>query len=165
MIDRLPAGGGTWTGFLKYGSSLEMQNWGEQEDSKWKAPEQSQETQLEQMVMRLKHQLVRKHRFPWTDETGCDVKWNEWKENWWLPTLRKWTEYIKTFKSFTYVAIRPHFALSILVTVGFFKSRNMTAYLSIHLFILILSWSNFTGFDPSSRPNKIIFRYWFCHGI
>lgn len=38
MIDRLPAGGSTWAGFLKYGSSLEMQKWGEQKDSKWKAP-------------------------------------------------------------------------------------------------------------------------------
>lgn len=63
MIDRLPAGGSTWAGFLKYGSSLEMQKWGEQEDSKWKAPEQSQKKQPEQMVMRLKHQLVRK-QFP-----------------------------------------------------------------------------------------------------
>lgn len=50
-----------------------------------------------------------------------EMKWNEWEEKCWLLTLRKWLEEIKTFRSFICVATRPYFALSMLVTVGFFN--------------------------------------------
>lgn len=43
----------------------------------------------------------------------------EGEENGWLLTQKKWVESTKTFKSFTYVAIRLHFTLSILSIVGF----------------------------------------------